>query len=125
MLVRNKTQGVFTTGRLSKKLGTACLASCAFERDLLEYLDRYNEHEKFTSRVRQYDFSKVKAVLVASTPGKFKGPDKNKWGHLKLRAVLRQQVEIPRELIPGSKIICQVTGVTLKTGFSLLIFLLC
>lgn len=50
----------------------------------------------------------IKAVIIASAPGKYKGPDRNKWGHLKLRAVLRQQVEIPRELIPGSKIICQV-----------------
>ncbi|KAF9135615.1 tyrosyl-DNA phosphodiesterase 1 [Mortierella sp. GBA39] len=105
------TQGAFTTGRLSKKSGTTSLSTCAFERDLLEYLDRYFEHEHFTSRVRQYDFSMIKAVLIASAPGKYKGPDRNKWGHLKLRAVLRQQVEIPKELIPGSKIICQMSSI--------------
>ncbi|KAH7039275.1 tyrosyl-DNA phosphodiesterase-domain-containing protein [Linnemannia elongata] len=108
---RNKTQGVFKTGRLSKKSGTAGLSTCAFERDLLEYLDRYFEHEHFTSRVRLYDFSMIKAVLIASAPGKYKGPDRNKWGHLKLRAVLRQQVEVPKELIPGSKIVCQMSSI--------------
>lgn len=107
--IRNKTQGVFKTGRLPKKSETTGLSTCAFERDLLEYLGRYFEHEQFTSRVRQYDFSRIKAVLIASAPGKYSGPDKNKWGHLKLRSVLRQQVEVPKELIPGSKIICQVT----------------
>ncbi|KAF9543790.1 tyrosyl-DNA phosphodiesterase 1 [Mortierella hygrophila] len=108
---RNKTQGVFMTGRLSKKSETTGLSTCAFERDLLEYLDRYFEHEHFTSRVRQYDFSMIKAVLIASAPGKYKGPERNKWGHLKLRAVLRQQVEVPKELIPGSKIICQMSSI--------------
>ncbi|KAF9153538.1 hypothetical protein BG015_003174 [Linnemannia schmuckeri] len=105
---RNKTQGVFRTGRLYKKPGNTGLSTCAFERDLLEYLDRYFEHEQVTSRVRQYDFSKIKAVLIASAPGKYKGPDRNRWGHFKLRAALRQQVEVPRGLIPGSKIISSI-----------------
>ncbi|KAG0284657.1 hypothetical protein BGZ96_010993 [Linnemannia gamsii] len=98
-------------GRLSKKSEATGLSTCAFERDLLEYLGRYFEHEQLTSRVRQYDFSRIKAVLVASAPGKYSGPDKNKWGHLKLRAVLRQQVEVPKVLIPGSKIICQISSI--------------
>ncbi|KAF9905227.1 tyrosyl-DNA phosphodiesterase 1, partial [Linnemannia zychae] len=108
---RNKTQGVFRTGRLSKKSGSATTTSCVFERDLLEYLDRYYNHQQMTSRVRQYDFSKVKAVLIASAPGNYKAADRNKWGHLKLRAVLRQQVEVPRDLVPGSKIICQMSSI--------------
>ncbi|KAF9099208.1 hypothetical protein BGX23_003443 [Mortierella sp. AD031] len=108
---RNKTQGVFTTGRLAKKAGTADLASCTFERDLLEYLGRYYGHGQITSRIQQYDFSQIKAILVASIPGKHKGPDKNKWGHLKLRTVLRQQVEIPRVFIQGSTIICQMSSI--------------
>ncbi|KAF9932133.1 hypothetical protein FBU30_008820 [Linnemannia zychae] len=108
---RNKTQGVFRTGRLTNKLEATGISSCAFERDLLEYLSRYSRHEKITSKVRQYDFSKIKAILIASTPGKFKGPDKNKWGHLKLRAALRQQVEVPKELLHGAKIICQISSI--------------
>ncbi|KAG0361951.1 hypothetical protein BGX24_005229, partial [Mortierella sp. AD032] len=108
---RNKTQGVFRTGRLSKKSVAATSSTCAFERDLLEYLDRYFDHQQITSRIREYDFSKIKAVLIPSAPGKYSGADRNKWGHLKLRAVLRQQVEVPREFISGSKIICQMSSI--------------
>ncbi|KAG0280034.1 tyrosyl-DNA phosphodiesterase 1 [Linnemannia exigua] len=108
---RNKTQGVFRTGRLSKKSVAAISSTCAFERDLLEYLDRYFDHQQITSRIRQYDFSKIKATLIASAPGRYRGAERNKWGHLKLRAVLRQQVEVPREFISGSKIICQMSSI--------------
>ncbi|KAF9559912.1 hypothetical protein EC968_006416 [Mortierella alpina] len=80
------------------------LATCAFERDLMEYLRRYPQHEEITSRISQYDFTGVKGVLIGSVPGKFTGSERNKWGHLKLRTVLRQQVEIPRESVQSSKI---------------------
>ncbi|KAF9968283.1 tyrosyl-DNA phosphodiesterase 1 [Mortierella alpina] len=83
------------------------LATCAFERDLLEYLRRYPQHEEITSRISQHDFTSVKGVLIGSVPGKFTGSERNRWGHLKLRAVLRQQVEIPKEYVHGSRVICQ------------------
>ncbi|KAG0256143.1 hypothetical protein BG011_004726 [Mortierella polycephala] len=107
---RNKTQAVFTTGRLSKKVQGPGLSTCSFERDLLEYLEHYNNHE-ITHRISQFDFTGVKGVLVGSVPGKHEGVEKNKWGHLKLRTVLRQQVSIPRDLIQGSKIICQISSI--------------
>ncbi|KAF9191445.1 tyrosyl-DNA phosphodiesterase 1 [Haplosporangium sp. Z 767] len=107
---RNKTQAAFTTGRLSKKVQGPGLPTCAFERDLLEYLERYNNRE-ITNRISQFDFTGVKGVLVGSVPGKHEGAEKNKWGHLKLRTVLRQQVSIPRDLIQGSKVICQISSI--------------
>ncbi|KAF9111585.1 hypothetical protein BGX27_004728 [Mortierella sp. AM989] len=108
---RNKTQGVFKTGRLSKKPQPSHLATCAFERDLIEYLQNYKNHLEITNRVAQYDFTSVRGVLIGSVPGEFSGPDKKKWGHLRLRAVLRQQVELSRECTSGSKIICQISSV--------------
>ncbi|KAF8937043.1 tyrosyl-DNA phosphodiesterase 1 [Dissophora ornata] len=99
--MQNKTQGVFKTGRLTKKPQPSGLATCSFERDLLEYLQRYSNHIEITSKISQYDFTGVRGVLVGSVPGKFSGPEKNKWGHMRLRAVLRQQVEIPKENLQG------------------------
>jgi tyrosyl-DNA phosphodiesterase-1 len=99
---------VFTTGRLKKKDQPSEHPTCAFERDLLEYLQNYNNHLVITSRVSQYDFTGIRGVLIGSVPGRFSGSDKNKWGHMRLRSVLKQQVEIPKEYTQGSKIICQV-----------------
>ncbi|KAF9428312.1 hypothetical protein BGZ94_002819 [Podila epigama] len=108
---RNKTQGVFTTGRLSKKIAPTGLATCAFERDLQEYMQRYKHHQEISSRISQFDFRGVQGVLIGSVPGKFSGADKNKWGHLRLRAVLRQQVEISKTCLHSSKIICQISSI--------------
>ncbi|KAF9951696.1 hypothetical protein BGZ72_006834 [Mortierella alpina] len=108
---RNKTQAAFLTGRLFRKTQPSGIATCAFERDLLEYLRHYPQHEEITSRISQYDFTGVKGVLIGSVPGKFAGSERNKWGHLKLRAVLRQQVEIPRDSILGSRVICQISSI--------------
>ncbi|KAF9298861.1 tyrosyl-DNA phosphodiesterase 1 [Mortierella antarctica] len=108
---RNKTQAIFTTGRLSKKPHLTGQGTCAFERDLLEYMSKYNHHQEISARISQYDFTGVKGVLVGSVPGKFSGAEKNKWGHMRLRSVLRQQVEISKECIANSKIICQISSV--------------
>ncbi|KAF9171792.1 tyrosyl-DNA phosphodiesterase 1 [Mortierella sp. AD011] len=108
---RNKTQAVFKTGRLLKKSQPSPLATCAFERDLIDYLQNYENHSEITNRISQYDFTRVRGVLIGSVPGKFSGPNKNKWGHLRLRAVLRQQVELSKECTHGSKIICQISSV--------------
>lgn len=74
----------------------------------MEYLSKYNHHQEISARISQYDFTGVKGVLVGSVPGKFSGAEKNKWGHMRLRSVLRQQVEISKAYIANSKIICQV-----------------
>ncbi|KAK3820241.1 MAG: tyrosyl-DNA phosphodiesterase I [Benniella sp.] len=108
---RNKTQAVFTTGRLKKKDQPSENPTCAFEHDLLEYLQNYNNHLVMTSRVSQYDFTGIRGVLIGSVPGRFSGSDKNKWGHMRLRSVLKQQVEIPKEYKQGSKIICQMSSI--------------
>ncbi|KAI8349827.1 tyrosyl-DNA phosphodiesterase I [Mortierella sp. GBAus27b] len=107
----NKTQAVFSTGRLKKKSSTSIHETCAFERELLDYLQHYKHHLVITSRLSQYDFSGIKGVLIGSVPGKYTGTDKNKWGHMRLRSVLRQQVEISKECVQESKIICQISSV--------------
>ncbi|KAG0228508.1 tyrosyl-DNA phosphodiesterase 1 [Actinomortierella wolfii] len=107
---RNKTQGVFTTGYLRKKSPDQLHRTCAFERDLQDYLARYQNLE-VTRRISTFDFSGVKAVLVASVPGSFSGQEKNKWGHMRLRSVLRQQVELSQDAIEKSKIIVQISSI--------------
>ncbi|KAF9971366.1 hypothetical protein BGZ73_005715 [Actinomortierella ambigua] len=106
---RNKTQGVFTTGILHRKSSDHLHSTCAFERDLQDYLSRYQNLE-ITRRVSQFDFSGVRGVVVASVPGSFSGQERNRWGHMRLRSVLRQQVELSQEAKESSKIIVQDTA---------------
>ncbi|KAF9165804.1 tyrosyl-DNA phosphodiesterase 1 [Actinomortierella ambigua] len=107
---RNKTQGVFSTGILHKKASEHLHSTCAFERDLQDYLSRY-QNMAMTARVSQFDFSGVKGVLVASVPGSFSGQERNRWGHMRLRSVLRQQVELSQEARERSKIIIQISSI--------------
>ncbi|KAG0259665.1 hypothetical protein DFQ27_003949 [Actinomortierella ambigua] len=107
---RNKTQGVFSTGILHKKASEHLHSTCAFERDLQDYLSRY-QNMVMTARVSQFDFSGVKGVLVASVPGSFSGQERNRWGHMRLRSVLRQQVELSQEARERSKIIIQISSI--------------
>lgn len=87
-----------------------------FKRDLLEYLASYRapELEEWIQRIREYDLSEtrwvasdmlfrttetaalslrlrscsvVRVYLVGSTPGRYVGPDMERWGHLRLRKV--------------------------------------
>uniref|UniRef100_A0A1A8VBC1 Tyrosyl-DNA phosphodiesterase 1 n=1 Tax=Nothobranchius furzeri TaxID=105023 RepID=A0A1A8VBC1_NOTFU len=60
-----------------------------FKRDLLEYLASYRapELEEWIQRIKEHDLSETRVYLVASTPGRYVGPDMERWGHLRLRKV--------------------------------------
>ncbi|XP_062863095.1 tyrosyl-DNA phosphodiesterase 1 isoform X2 [Trichomycterus rosablanca] len=63
-----------------------------FKRDLLEYLNLYRAPElaEWIQRIKGYDLSETRVHLIGSTPGRFQGPQMEKWGHLKLRKLLRE-----------------------------------
>jgi tyrosyl-DNA phosphodiesterase-1 len=81
---KNKSQGVWISPLLSAKpLGSS--SSCQFEDDFVQYLEAYKEEKinKLAKRLRKLDFSKCRAVIVASVPGRHSGTNKEKWGHVK------------------------------------------
>ncbi|KAI4885247.1 hypothetical protein NFI96_003116 [Prochilodus magdalenae] len=63
-----------------------------FKRDLLEYLRAYRAPElaEWIERIKEHDLSETRIYLIGSTPGRFQGPDMEKWGHLKLRKLLSE-----------------------------------
>ncbi|CAG8755588.1 18092_t:CDS:2, partial [Acaulospora morrowiae] len=67
--LRNKSQGIYMTPILSRKRNDS--SSCEFKTDLQNYFKSYsnNTMKKYDERLKNYDFSSVKAVLIASVPG--------------------------------------------------------
>ncbi|KAI8922556.1 tyrosyl-DNA phosphodiesterase I [Powellomyces hirtus] len=104
----NKTQGMWVSPMLHRKLGTG---SCQFESDFSEYLAAYGSSMRhWRERLQTYDYTQCKATLVASVPGRHTGNDMYKWGHLKLRRSL-EKVSIPEALRAKSLLIAQFSSV--------------
>ena len=67
-----------------------------FKRDLLAYLKAYDTRRptltSLIDRLRNYDFSAIKAVLVASIPGRHNTLDQSitPWGHAAMKRYLRE-----------------------------------
>ncbi|XP_054626528.1 tyrosyl-DNA phosphodiesterase 1 isoform X3 [Dunckerocampus dactyliophorus] len=71
-----------------------------FKRDLLEYLASYRapELEEWIQRIREHDLSHTRVYLVGSIPGRYVGPDMERWGHLRLRKLLYEHARpVPGE----------------------------
>ncbi|KAM9466252.1 tyrosyl-DNA phosphodiesterase 1 isoform 2-T3 [Clarias gariepinus] len=66
-----------------------------FKRDLLEYLTAYRAPElaEWIERIKEHDLSETRIYLIGSTPGRFQGSDMEKWGHLKLRKLLKENAQ--------------------------------
>lgn len=86
----NTTQGVWRSGRLARTSGD--YKKSQFQTDFIEYLQSYklSSLKPLIKQIANYDFSRVKGTLIASTPGRFykDTPDFSKWGANKLRAAL-------------------------------------
>ncbi|KAG7663221.1 uncharacterized protein J8A68_003221 [[Candida] subhashii] len=69
------TQAVWNSGRLQKKESKTKipLRGERFQRDLMNYMKRYNKSEvsKLAERLKDYDFSPVTVELIGSTPGSY------------------------------------------------------
>uniref|UniRef100_UPI0037E9C4E7 tyrosyl-DNA phosphodiesterase 1 n=1 Tax=Semicossyphus pulcher TaxID=241346 RepID=UPI0037E9C4E7 len=99
-----KTQGMWMSPlfpRLPKGSSeTAGESPTFFKRDLLEYLASYRapELEEWIQRIKEHDLSETRVYLVGSTPGRYVGPDMERWGHLRLRKLLYEHTEpVPDE----------------------------
>ncbi|XP_077319877.1 tyrosyl-DNA phosphodiesterase 1 isoform X2 [Lithobates pipiens] len=92
-----KTQGIWLSP-LYPKLpeGSSSLAGESitnFRSDLMAYLAAYNSPSlrEWIDIIKQHDLSETRVYLIGSTPGRYQGHDKEKWGHLRLRKVLREK----------------------------------
>uniref|UniRef100_A0A670YDB8 Tyrosyl-DNA phosphodiesterase 1 n=1 Tax=Pseudonaja textilis TaxID=8673 RepID=A0A670YDB8_PSETE len=61
-----------------------------FKSDLISYLISYKSPSlmEWVEIIKQHDLSETRVYLIGSTPGRYQGNAKEKWGHLKLRKVL-------------------------------------
>ncbi|XP_077420084.1 tyrosyl-DNA phosphodiesterase 1 [Vanacampus margaritifer] len=100
-----KTQGMWMSPlfpRLPKGSSDTCGESPTFfKRDLLEYLASYRapELEEWIQRIKEHNLSETRVYLVGSTPGRYVGPDMERWGHLRLRKLLYEHTDC----IPGEE----------------------
>uniref|UniRef100_A0A8C7KGX8 Tyrosyl-DNA phosphodiesterase 1 n=1 Tax=Oncorhynchus kisutch TaxID=8019 RepID=A0A8C7KGX8_ONCKI len=99
-----KTQGLWMSPlylRLPKgSPETAGESPTLFKQDLLEYLGAYRAPEiaDWIQRIREHDLSETRVYLIGSTPGRYLGSDMERWGHLRLRKLLRDHTRpIPNE----------------------------
>lgn len=65
-----------------------------FQTDLIEYLEAYNctQLKKWIAIIKRHDFSSVNVFLIGSIPGRHKDGKLNKFGHMKVRKILKQYV---------------------------------
>lgn len=102
----NMTQSVWRspllplkTSHAADKAGGTCFAMGSggkFKIDLLNYLKAYNQRrticKTLIEKLEQYDFSAIRAALIASVPGRhniFDETEETKWGWAALKHALR------------------------------------
>lgn len=111
--------------------GTSGVASAAigtgerFKRDLLAYLEAYGDKKtgSLVKQLKRYDFSAIRAALVASVPSKqrINNTDSKKatWGWPALKDILRQipldQTDKARDPSRKPHIVIQVRRVILRS----------
>ncbi|NXI46106.1 TYDP1 phosphodiesterase, partial [Galbula dea] len=91
-----KTQGMWLSPlypRLPRgKTGSAGESETNFKSDLISYLMAYNSPmlKEWIDLIQEHDLSETRVYLLGSTPGRYQGSDKEKWGHLRLRKLLKE-----------------------------------
>lgn len=77
----------------------------AFEDDLIHYLSSLGAPVKtFCRELKMFDFSTARVALVPSIPGVHKGKDMERYGHLRVRRLLKMYKVPPTD----NPLICQV-----------------
>ncbi|XP_042224593.1 tyrosyl-DNA phosphodiesterase 1-like isoform X2 [Homarus americanus] len=73
-----------------------------FKRDLVDYLLAYKVPDltRWANLVKKYDFSNCNAVFVGSVPGYHRGESKDRWGHMKVRRVMKQHASSWKSSLP-------------------------
>ncbi|XP_075470681.1 tyrosyl-DNA phosphodiesterase 1 isoform X2 [Ascaphus truei] len=83
-----------------------------FRSDLVAYLASYNSPtlKEWMDIIKEHDLSETRVYLLASTPGRYLGNEKEKWGHFHLRKLLRENTSA----IAGEEtwpVICQFSSI--------------
>ncbi|VDO83333.1 unnamed protein product [Soboliphyme baturini] len=86
--------------------------SCThFKRDLIEYLCQYQNRNlaHWIEVVREHDMSSAKVYIVASVPGRHTGENIHRWGHMKLRSLLK--IHLENSEVNEWPLICQFSSI--------------
>ncbi|KAI9327385.1 tyrosyl-DNA phosphodiesterase I [Obelidium mucronatum] len=83
-----------------------------FGKDLDEYLASYGKQlEDLRNRLKEFDFSHQVGQIVASVPGRHAvAAQGDKWGHLKLKRLLKRDVVLSDDLVADSTVVCQYSS---------------
>ncbi|XP_030340577.1 tyrosyl-DNA phosphodiesterase 1 [Strigops habroptila] len=99
-----KTQGIWLSPLYPKlpqgTSGSAGESETNFKSDLISYLMAYNSPtlKEWIDLIQEHDLSETRVYLLGSTPGRYQGSDKEKWGHLRLRKLLKEHaLSIPAQ----------------------------
>ncbi|KAF2986216.1 hypothetical protein EK904_009744 [Melospiza melodia maxima] len=95
-----KTQGIWLSPLYPRLPEGASGGESAtnFKSDLISYLAAYNSPalKEWIDLIQEHDLSETRVFLLGSTPGRYQGSDKEKWGHFRLRKLLKEHaVPIP------------------------------
>ncbi|XP_068238033.1 probable tyrosyl-DNA phosphodiesterase [Palaemon carinicauda] len=73
-----------------------------FKRDLVEYILSYKAPDltRWSHILKKYDFSSCNMVFIGSTPGYHVGEQKDRWGHMKVRRMMRQHATSWKSSLP-------------------------
>ena len=95
---------------LLKSTGYDSIPDSEFRSDLIEYLSSYSlaPVQKVAESLEKYDFSQIKAKMVGSVPGRHKNDQKYKFGHFKIRSLLRKHAKKCKK---SDRIMAQVSSI--------------
>ncbi|KAG1651256.1 Tyrosyl-DNA phosphodiesterase 1 [Nymphon striatum] len=90
-----RTQGVWISEKyqqMSDEDTSSGDSDTHFKQDLIEYISCYRnlKLKPWIELIKKYDFSSTKVHLIASVPGRFRDNEKHRFGHLKLRKILKE-----------------------------------
>ncbi|XP_073205498.1 tyrosyl-DNA phosphodiesterase 1 isoform X3 [Lepidochelys kempii] len=91
-----KTQGIWLSPLYPRlphgTTGSAGESVTNFKSDLILYLMTYNSPtlKEWADIIQEHDLSETRVYLLGSTPGRYQGNQKEKWGHFRLRKLLKE-----------------------------------
>ncbi|OTF72668.1 tyrosyl-DNA phosphodiesterase-like protein [Euroglyphus maynei] len=108
------TQGIWVSPKLKMKSDDeekTCKTN--FKKDLIEYLTHYRNKaiEKWINIIKDYDFSPINVFLIGSIPNSHANTDRDSFGHMKLRKILKTSEYGPTNEINNWPIICQFSSI--------------
>ncbi|XP_046910280.2 tyrosyl-DNA phosphodiesterase glaikit [Dermatophagoides farinae] len=107
------TQGIWISPKLKKNNLKEDTSKTNFKNDLIQYLKAY-EHKSIVmwiNIIQEYDFSPINVFLIGSICNSHGNDDRESFGHLKIRKILRTSHYGPTNEIKNWPIICQFSSI--------------